>query len=582
LGVKRHCTTAPFPTMAGYARAWAAMAVAATLLACVPWWSWHLATERAPMPRMRRAQVAQKCASAHQLRRKLRLHVNLEEHERICNGLRERWKEAKLDARAVEFTCTTFDMDETVSEDPQVAEYQVEQAWKKSGKDAEEPGTLDVFLMGKDAADSEGGNRVQAYLGARRRGWILLPWKGKQEADITTGMANVAAQQIFAVLQEIVNEFIPTESGKGDGAGDVEILRLDPSRVVSLSFVLSVADPSDGVYAWDFEGTREQFLDPIIRALAPLAEIGARGQRLQYAAPRLMQVMVQDGAHNAWSIREKDLSAFIDASLPSTGQARAAMHWIIYVPSPKNCPLHIATSGRDAGGEDAFLIPKWGGVIILNPQNCTDTSATRTIKVNARKIDRVDRVLGVEELHPSMGLVVAQMREMLGLTPLPKKSAGSWWSLEALPSPHTGFADWEIDTMAQELVRKDMLAALQSLQSLENLFDSIPNVVIKQNIPAQAEEALTLLEKAMDSVQQNHYWSAASAARKARGLSANAYFHPTILSLLYFPQEHKIAIYAPLFLPVFMVALTTVFRAFRHTSKKKKLGKAAVGHEKDE
>lgn len=136
--------------------------------------------------------------------------------------------------------------------------------------------------------------------------------------------------------------------------------------------------------------------------------------------------------------------------------------------------------------------------------------------------------------------------------------------------------------MAQELVKKDIFAALRSLQSLENLFDSIPNVVIKRNIPAQAEEALTLLEAALDSVQNNKYWEAASAARKARGLAANAYFHPTILSLLYFPQEHKIAIYAPLFLPVFAVALTTAFRAFWHVSKKKKPKTAASEHDKQE
>ena len=568
--------------MANYARAWAAMAVAATLLVCVPWWSWHLATERAPMPRMRRAHVAQKSATAHQLRRKLRLHVHVDEEEGICDGLLEKWKEIETDAPNVEFTCTSYDTDATVSEDPAVAEEQIEQAWKKHGRYAEEPGTVDMFLARKDATGSDAVNKVHAYLGARRRGWILLPQKGMQDAGMKTKMADETVQQAFPVLQELVTEFIPMESRKTEAGGDVDVLRLDPSGVVSLSFVLSVADPTDGVYAWDFEGARTEFLDPLLNALAPLAEISARGQRLQFAAPQVMQVMTKNGADGAWAISQKDLSAFIDASLPSTGQARAAMHWSLYVPSPQHCPLHITMSTGDTAGEDAFLIPRWGGVIVLNPQNCTSTTAARTIKVNAHKSEREDRVFGTDELLPAMGLVVAQMREMLGLTPLPKRSAGIWGSLEALACPHTGFADWEVDNMAQELVKKDIFAALRSLQSLENLFDSIPNVVIKRNIPAQAEEALTLLEVALDSVQNNKYWEAASAARKARGLAANAYFHPTILSLLYFPQEHKIAIYAPLFLPVFVVTLTTTFRAFRHVSKKKKPKATASEHDKQE
>lgn len=44
--------------------------------------------------------------------------------------------------------------------------------------------------------------------------------------------------------------------------------------------------------------------------------------------------------------------------------------------------------------------------------------------------------------------------------------------------------------------------------------------------------------------------SALDSAREAMQCAREAFFHPSMLALLYFPDEHRLAVYTPLFGPV--------------------------------
>lgn len=62
-------------------------------------------------------------------------------------------------------------------------------------------------------------------------------------------------------------------------------------------------------------------------------------------------------------------------------------------------------------------------------------------------------------------------------------------------------------------------------------------------------------------------------ASAALGLASKAYFNPTMLALLYFPDEHKYAVYTPLHGPVavpLVVALVKEIKAWREKRRKKK------------
>jgi phosphatidylinositol glycan class S len=49
--------------------------------------------------------------------------------------------------------------------------------------------------------------------------------------------------------------------------------------------------------------------------------------------------------------------------------------------------------------------------------------------------------------------------------------------------------------------------------------------------------------------------------------SESAFFDPSMLALLYFPDEHKYAIYMPLFLPVYVTVLAALFRLIAETRR---------------
>jgi GPI-anchor transamidase subunit S len=59
---------------------------------------------------------------------------------------------------------------------------------------------------------------------------------------------------------------------------------------------------------------------------------------------------------------------------------------------------------------------------------------------------------------------------------------------------------------------------------------------------------------------------------EALTLSSRAFFNPGMLAMLYFPVEHKYAVYTPLFAPVsvpILVATIKEFRAWRKERRKK-------------
>lgn len=54
-----------------------------------------------------------------------------------------------------------------------------------------------------------------------------------------------------------------------------------------------------------------------------------------------------------------------------------------------------------------------------------------------------------------------------------------------------------------------------------------------------------------------------SYAARASMDSDTAFFHPSIVSLLYFPDEHKYAIYMPLFVPVLVPMVVSLVKEVR-------------------
>jgi len=114
----------------------------------------------------------------------------------------------------------------------------------------------------------------------------------------------------------------------------------------------------------------------------------------------------------------------------------------------------------------------------------------------------------------------------------------------------------------------------ETLQSIVKLVDQIPNMPVGQDVRDDVLEALSALEVLYSGV-----WNAPVLAlqhsSRTLTLASRAFFNPGMLALLYFPAEHKYAVYTPLFAPVAVPLLITLLKEVSAWRKARKLRKGA-------
>lgn len=81
------------------------------------------------------------------------------------------------------------------------------------------------------------------------------------------------------------------------------------------------------------------------------------------------------------------------------------------------------------------------------------------------------------------------------------------------------------------------------------------------------------IKKAHEELQSGKLQSAFMSARQAILASEKAFFDPSLLELLYFPEDQKFAIYIPLFLPISIPVILSLIQAFKWLRNEDKVKK---------
>lgn len=102
------------------------------------------------------------------------------------------------------------------------------------------------------------------------------------------------------------------------------------------------------------------------------------------------------------------------------------------------------------------------------------------------------------------------------------------------------FAKWEFDNLIRQITVKQLAKTLESLESLEKLLNKISNIVIEKKISKQMFDAVDYAHKAIDELENYGLNKAFKFSSKAFSNSENAYYDPSLLSLLYFPGKYFI------------------------------------------
>lgn len=378
---------------------------------------------------------------------------------------------------------------------------------------------------------------VRAVVGKHRHAWVI--------GGVSEGEAAEKVAEIF--VKVFVN------GGKEEGSIHEEFMPVGADGKVVLSFNLLNADPNDWIYDWDFQKVDEILLAPIIQALGPIASVNVESQVLYHTPKSSFSYWDEELKASIFNIR--DLPFFVnsnewhlDTSLAAGGRSKI-LHFVVYVPSAEECPLLLQLPDGEISRTNAFISPMWGGVLVWNPSNCSLDSRNQRRRISNEDLQKVFEVF------------MGQLRQLFGL-----KSnniyVGASGTLVLLASER-GFTEWELDALSRQHTCSNLLSCSTTLGSLSKLVQSLPRMIIMDEIGKQVKYSVEAANLAITNASIGAYGASAVSSRQARSLAEDAFFHPSIMSVSYYSFEHCFAVYSPFFLPVALHVVLAALREWR-------------------
>ena len=283
----------------------------------------------------------------------------------------------------------------------------------------------------------------------------------------------------------------------------------------------SLFTPESQPSSWDVEAAVQETLDPLLQAFASISKFTVDTQVQIYAASSpTMPWPEYEESQAAWMLKEEDLSAFINAAewplSPSIG-AGPTINFILYVPSSSQNPLLVKEDRASS-----WIIPQWGGVVLLNPPLIEDGEKHLTNPTH----------LSEESLRLAFLTFSHQLLALLGMPATPA----------SLPL--------RLRTLIRVHAASLLLSASSTMGSLARLTESLPSIPIPQTVAASVSSTLSRLSSTCSHLHEGRFMAALASARVAEAEAERSFFEKSMVGQVYFPDEHKVAVYLPLLGPI--------------------------------
>jgi phosphatidylinositol glycan class S len=317
--------------------------------------------------------------------------------------------------------------------------------------------------------------------------------------------------------------------GVASSAVQRETRSLNYASSYHLTFSLFTPGPTPS--SWDIEAALKAHIKPWISALSGTSNISIATQ-VQLFSPFSDSIRTKaDETSNGTYIHYDDLSAFVNAAewplSPSIGSG-PTINFLLYVPLAKQSPLKIWGTS-----ETAWLVPQWGGICILNPPLVTNPETSRL---------STPEHLYRELLDAPFEIFATQLLSLLGIPSTSREGA-------AVP----------LEERLQSHARQNAISLFQrassTLGSLARLSQSLSSIPIPQKVAKLVDNTMDHLELACQhlrsgSADKRDLEGALMHAREAYADSEKAFFEKSMVGQVYFPDEHKVAVYLPLLGPI--------------------------------
>lgn len=275
------------------------------------------------------------------------------------------------------------------------------------------------------------------------------------------------------------------------------------SRTYHLTFSLFTDGPTP--QGWDIESAIDEYMRPILDMLNPIHNFTIDTQVQLYASPGVQSQVLS----------KADLSSFINAAewplSPSIGGA-PTINFIVYIGNQT-----IGLDSSDTETSQSWLIPQWGSVYLLAPPATTSH-------------------VGTEALKQPIMTFTSHLLSLLG-------------------TPQSGSLPMRLSALTRIRTADLVLRASSSLGSLARLSSALPSISIPSQVADGVAKCLRHLQLACGATSS----SSSSTKTETEGLAhaqvaeaeaERAFFEKSMVGQLYFPDEHKVAVYLPLLGPV--------------------------------
>lgn len=338
----------------------------------------------------------------------------------------------------------------------------------------------------------------------------------------------------FAEEKSIISYLLSTSSmsGKQQNLSPEEADTLSKRTTRSLryssTYHLSFSLFTDGPLpnTWDIDAALNEYLNPMLDLLRPIHNFTVDTQVQLYAAPGVQSAVLS----------KENLASFINAAewplSPSIGDG-PTLNFVIYVGNQTiSLDAETATS-------QSWMIPQWGTVYLL-PQA------------------QADKHVSVTNLKQPMLTFGGHLLQLLG-------------------TPQTGSLPLRLSALTRIRSTDLLLRASSSLGSLARLTRSLSAIAIPRNVADGVASSMHHLEQACSNLGGR---DGLAHSRIAEAEAEKAFFEKSMVGQLYFPDEHKIAVYLPLLGPVSVPLVMALIAEIKNWIKKRKQKAEDAGEKK--
>ncbi|WVQ63839.1 uncharacterized protein L199_001995 [Kwoniella botswanensis] len=411
-------------------------------------------------------------------------------------------------------------------------------------------------------------------------GTLVIPVHPDQISD-----RNLKLHYKIAMINSILSLYPPDPP-------TIPLRALKYSPNITLSFVLLNEDSTEGSYvrSWEIDDAIQEHFIPHLEPLKDIFNFTIESQILHHApltfdptlsdapaigdpqleaaleaaregdeeAEEVAKELIQEDNTQTWLVGDEDMKVFVNSerwSLDSGSTNNPVLRFLLYVPKEKHRPMRLV--GQDS--PHSFLLPQFGSVYLLNPPPTQPSSSGETYHLPSSALTSSFHLF---TQHLYFLLAIPELYDP-GKIHLPPSSS------PLLPRSQLWqpISSWQIHQVLESRLKENFEESKKTLIGIKRLVDKIKEMKVGKNVRDDVSGAVERLESisSVKSPLENFILS-----RDSVNLANKAFFDPSMMGLLYFPDEHKFAVYTPLFAPIAVPLLLGLIKEFIAWKKKRR------------